>query len=163
MPAKGESLPKPEHPAADATQGDQVTGPGESLPSPSQPSGPTERAAIKELRQESLSLPGATQRLKMTLQWEQRQPKQSRWKMLKMNILQNLPRKCLLCSQFPQTLKLCKDLKSGEFLPEEVQLTRLGYGRTRAVYTLPPSAQHTYPPGLCAEALHGAPAPRQRV
>ena len=48
-------------------------------------------------------------------------------------------------SQFPQTMKLCKDLKSGEFLPEEVQLTRLGYGRTRAVYTLPPSVQHGYP------------------
>ena len=46
-------------------------------------------------------------------------------------------------SQFPQTLILCKNLNSGEFLPEEVQLTRLGYGRT--VYTLPPSAQHTYP------------------
>ena len=48
-------------------------------------------------------------------------------------------------SQFPQTLILCKNLNSGEFLPEKSQLTRLGYGRTRAVYTLLPSAQHTYP------------------
>ena len=48
-------------------------------------------------------------------------------------------------SQFPQTLILCKNLNSGEFLAEEAQLTRLGYGRTRAVYTLPPRAQHTYP------------------
>ena len=31
-------------------------------------------------------------------------------------------------SQFPQTLTLCKNLNSGEFLPEEAQLTRLGYG-----------------------------------
>ena len=40
-------------------------------------------------------------------------------------------------SQFPLVMTLCKDLKSGEFLPEEVQVERLGYGRTRAVYSLP--------------------------
>ena len=40
-------------------------------------------------------------------------------------------------SQFPLVLKLCKDLSSGEFFPEEVQLERLGYGRTRAVYSMP--------------------------
>ena len=40
-------------------------------------------------------------------------------------------------SQFPLVMTLCKDLKSGEFLPEEVQVERLGYGRTRTVYSLP--------------------------
>ena len=40
-------------------------------------------------------------------------------------------------SQFPLVMTLCKDLKSGEFLPEEVQVERLKYGRTRAVYSLP--------------------------
>ena len=40
-------------------------------------------------------------------------------------------------SQFPLVMTLCKDLKSGEFLPEEIQVERLGYGRTRAVYSLP--------------------------
>ena len=39
-------------------------------------------------------------------------------------------------SQFPLVMTLCKDLKSGEFLPEEVQVERLGYGRTRTVYSL---------------------------
>ena len=40
-------------------------------------------------------------------------------------------------SQFPLVMTLCKDLKSGEFLPEDFQVERLGYGRTRAVYSLP--------------------------
>ena len=36
-------------------------------------------------------------------------------------------------SQFPLTMALCKDLRTGEFLP------RLGYGRTRVVSSLPDS------------------------
>ena len=43
-------------------------------------------------------------------------------------------------SQFPLTLKLVKQLQSGELLPEPIQLSRLGYGRTRAVFSLPASA-----------------------
>ena len=33
-------------------------------------------------------------------------------------------------SQFPLTLQLVKHLQSGEFLPEPIQLSRLGFGRT---------------------------------
>ena len=43
-------------------------------------------------------------------------------------------------SQFPLTLQLVKHLQSGEFLPEPIQLPRLGFGRTRAVFSLPASA-----------------------
>ena len=43
-------------------------------------------------------------------------------------------------SQFPLTLKLVKQLQSGELLPEPIQLSRLGFGRTRAVFSLPASA-----------------------
>ena len=43
-------------------------------------------------------------------------------------------------SQFPLTLTLVKQLQSGELLPEPIQLSRLGFGRTRAVFSLPASA-----------------------
>ena len=43
-------------------------------------------------------------------------------------------------SQFPLTLQLVKQKQSGEFLPEPIQLSRLGFGRTRAVFSLPASA-----------------------
>ena len=81
--------------------------------------------ATQEPRQESLSLPRVTQRPKGTLQWEQRRPKLKRWMTLKMNILQNLPKKCLHC-----------------------RALRCPRG---------PAC------GLRDKALHGAPAPRQRV
>ena len=40
-------------------------------------------------------------------------------------------------SQFPLTVKLCMNL------PEEVQLERLGYGRTRAVYSMPSATPYS--------------------
>ena len=48
-------------------------------------------------------------------------------------------------SQFPLTMALCKDLRTGEFLSEEVQVSRLGYGRTGAVYSLPATGQLSHP------------------
>ena len=48
-------------------------------------------------------------------------------------------------SQFPQTLKLIKDLRTGELLPVEAQLTKLGYGRTRAAYALPAEVHQGLP------------------
>ena len=48
-------------------------------------------------------------------------------------------------SQFPQTLKLIKDLRTGELLPVEAQLTKLGYGRTRAAYALPAEVHQGFP------------------
>ena len=41
-------------------------------------------------------------------------------------------------SQMPQTLKLIRNLRTGELLPVVAELTKLGYGRTRAAYALPP-------------------------
>ena len=46
-------------------------------------------------------------------------------------------------SQFPLTVKLCMNLNTGELLPEEVQLERLGYGRTRAVYLMPSAGPYS--------------------
>ena len=46
-------------------------------------------------------------------------------------------------SQFPLTVKLCINLNTGELLPEEVQLERLGYGRTRAVYSMPSAGPYS--------------------
>ena len=55
-------------------------------------------------------------------------------------------------SQFPLVLTLCKDLKSGEFLPEEVQVERLGYGRTRAVYSMPSTGPYSQYGGILVVA-----------
>ena len=46
-------------------------------------------------------------------------------------------------SQFPLTVKLRMNLNTGELLPEEVQLERLGYGRTRAVYSMPSAGPYS--------------------
>ena len=43
-------------------------------------------------------------------------------------------------SQMPQSLKLIRNLKTGEILPVAAELPKLGFGRTRAAYALPPEA-----------------------
>ena len=48
-------------------------------------------------------------------------------------------------SQMPQTLKLIRNLRTGELLPAVVELTKLGYGRTRAAYALPPEVHLNFP------------------
>ena len=48
-------------------------------------------------------------------------------------------------SQMPQTLKLIRNLRTGELLPVVVELTKLGYGRTRAAYALPPEVHLNFP------------------
>ena len=48
-------------------------------------------------------------------------------------------------SQFPQTLKLIRNLRTGELLPVEAELTKLGYGRTRAAYALPAEVHQNFP------------------
>ena len=45
----------------------------------------------------------------------------------------------------PQTLKLIRNLRTGELLPVVVELTKLGYGRTRAAYALPPEVHLNFP------------------
>ena len=40
-------------------------------------------------------------------------------------------------SQMPQSLKLIRNLKTGEILPVASELPKLGFGRTRAAYALP--------------------------
>ena len=60
-------------------------------------------------------------------------------------------------SQFPLTLNLVKQLQWGELLPEPIQLSRLGFGRTRAVFSLPASALNTAEEGvlkLCMVRQH---------
>ena len=47
-------------------------------------------------------------------------------------------------SQFPQTLKLIRNLRTGELLPVEAELTKLGYGRTRAAYALPAEVHQNF-------------------
>ena len=47
-------------------------------------------------------------------------------------------------SQFPQTLKLSRNLRTGELLPVEAELTKLGYGRTRAAYALPAEVHQNF-------------------
>ena len=48
-------------------------------------------------------------------------------------------------SQFPQTLKLIRNLRTGELLPVEAELTKLGFGRTRAAYALPAEVHQNFP------------------
>ena len=48
-------------------------------------------------------------------------------------------------SQMPHTLKLIRNLRTGELLPAAVELSKLGYGRTRAAYTLPPEVHLNFP------------------
>ena len=48
-------------------------------------------------------------------------------------------------SQMPHTLKLIRNLRTGELLPAAVELTKLGYGRTRAAYALPPEVHLNFP------------------
>ena len=48
-------------------------------------------------------------------------------------------------SQMPQTLKLIRNLRTGELLPVVAELTKLGYGRTRAAYALPPEVHQNFP------------------
>ena len=45
----------------------------------------------------------------------------------------------------PHTLKLIRNLRTGELLPAAVELSKLGYGRTRAAYTLPPEVHLNFP------------------
>ena len=59
-------------------------------------------------------------------------------------------------SQFPLVLTLCKDLKSGEFLPEEVQVARLD-DKGGVFHALHGSIQSVW--GLCPQAVYGKAVP----
>ena len=141
MPAKGESLPKAERPATDAAQGDLATGPGESLPSPSQLSGPTEGAAPAASKAsgdqgdkagESLpakshaeaegdapmgAAPGKTEQV------DDAEDDYTSESTEEVPALHGTPlstgARMWTPSQFPQTLILCKNLNSGQFLPNK--------------------------------------------
>ena len=47
-------------------------------------------------------------------------------------------------SQFPLTLKLIRNLRTGKLLPVEAELTKLGYGRARAAYALPAEVHQNF-------------------
>ena len=116
-PAKGEPLPKAEHADEGQASGSQA-GTGEALPvTSSTPKAKTEPAKAEQA-EEVPALQGTP---------------------LSTGARMWTP------SQFPQTLKLIKDLRTGEMLPVEAQLTKLGYGRTRAVYVLPAEVHQSFP------------------
>ena len=48
-------------------------------------------------------------------------------------------------SQMPPTLKLIRSLKTDELLPVAAELNKLGFGRTRAAYALPPEVHQNFP------------------
>ena len=143
VPAKGEFLPKAESPTEDTAQrgqaaaaaenqtsGDQGGKSGGPLPDESQATGAG--AALKEAAASKTEQVGDSED-EYTSESTQEVP-----------ALQGTPlttgARMWFPSQFPLTLQLVKHLQSGEFLPEPIQLSRLGFGRTRAVFSLPASA-----------------------
>ena len=128
MQAKGESLPKAERPAPDETQGDQVARTGESLPVPSQTSGPMEGAAPTENKASGDQGARAGESLPVYTSDSTEEVPALKGTPLSQSARMWTP------SQFPLTMALCKDLRTGEFLPEEVQ-----------VYSLPATGQLSHP------------------
>ena len=136
-------FPKAERPAPDEAQGDQVARTGESLPAPSQTSGPTEGAAPTENKAsgdqgaragESLpaqshvpaqaegaapteAVPAKTEKADADTDYTSESTEE-------VPALKGTPlsrgARMWTPSQFPLTMALCKDLRTGEFLPEEV-------------------------------------------
>ena len=160
VPAKGEFLPKAESPTEDTAQRDQTTGQDEPLPSPGTPSGPTAAAAAAEhltsgdqggksggpLPDESQATGAgaAPKEASKTERVDDSEDEKTSESTEEVPALQGTPlttgARMWFPSQFPLTLQLVKHLQSGEFLPEPIQLSRLGFGRTRAVFSLPASA-----------------------
>ena len=154
--------PKAESPTEDTAQRGQATGQGEPLPSPRTPSGPTTAAAAAEnltsgdqggksggpLPDESQATgAGAAPKEAAASKTEQVDDSEDEYtseSTEEVPALQGTPlttgARMWFPSQFPLTLQLVKHLQSGEFLPEPIQLSRLGFGRTRAVFSLPASA-----------------------
>ena len=146
-PSKGELLPK-----------GQATVQGKPLPSPGTASGPTTAAAAAEdltsgdqggkaggpLPDESQATgAGAAPKEAAASKTEQVDDSEDEYtseSTEEVPALQGTPlttgARVWFPSQFPLTLQLVKHLQSGEFLPEPIQLSRLGFGRTRAVFSL---------------------------
>ena len=140
----------------------QATGQGEPLPSPRTPSGPTTAAAAAENQtsgdqggKSGEPLPDESQATgagdapqeaaaSKTEQVDDSEDEYTSESTQEVPALQGTPlttgARMWSPSQFPLTLKLVKQLQSGELLPEPIQLSRLGFGRTRAVFSLPASA-----------------------
>ena len=153
VPAKGEFLSR-----------GQATGQGEPLPSPRTPSGPTTAAAAAENQtsgdqggKSGEPLPDESQATgagdgpkeaaaSKTEQVDDSEDEYTSESTQEVPALQGTPlttgARMWSPSQFPLTRKLVKQLQSGELLPEPIQLSRLGFGRTRAVFSLPAASQH---------------------
>ena len=134
VPAKGELLPKAESPTEDTAQWGQATGQGEPLPSPRTPSRPTTAATAAENQtsgdqggKSGEPLPDESQATGAG-----DAPKEAAASKTEQVALQGTPlttgARMWFPSQFPLTLKLVKQLQSGELLPEPIQLSRLGLG-----------------------------------
>ena len=155
VPAKGEFLPKAESLTEDTAQWGQATGQGEPLPSPRTPSRPTTAAAAAENQtsgdqggKSGEPLPDESQATgagdapkeaaaSKTEQVDDSEDEYTSESTQEVPALQGTPlttgARVWFPSQFPLTLKLVKQLQSGELLPEPIQLSR-------AVFSLPASA-----------------------